>query len=41
MVSVNYHLNVEASAKGLLGGTYNDVIVAMMRYGDAVKAYAG
>jgi hypothetical protein len=35
-----YEVSVEAYAKGLLGGTQNDVAVTMTRYGDAVAAYA-
>lgn len=33
-----YNVSVEAYAREQLGGTYNDVVVAMMRYGDAVSA---
>jgi len=34
------NLSVEAYAKGQVGGTYNDVVIAMMRYGDAVAVFA-
>ena len=40
-VTTVYTVSVEAYAKGLIGGSQNDVAVTMMRYGDAVKAYAG
>lgn len=33
-----YNVSVEAYAKGQLGGSYNDVVIAMMRYGDSVAA---
>lgn len=35
-----YRVSVEAYAAGQLGGTYNDVVIAMMRYGDSVAAIA-
>ena len=39
-VTAVYEASAEAYAKGLLGGSQNDVAVTMMRYGDAVAAYA-
>ena len=33
-----YHVSVEAYGQEQLEGTYNDVVVAMMRYGDSVAA---
>lgn len=36
-----YTTSVEAYAVKHLGGTYNDVVISMMRYGDAVKALFG
>jgi hypothetical protein len=38
-VSGVYSLVVEAYANKQIGGIYNDVAIAMMRYGDAVSAY--
>ena len=35
-----YQLTVEAYAKNQIGGAYEAVAVAMMRYGDSVAAYA-
>lgn len=37
-VTVVYSLSVEAYAQTLLGGTYNDIAIAMMKYGDSVAA---
>ena len=39
-VTTVYTVSVEAYAKTLIGGAQNDVAVTMMRYGDAVAAYA-
>jgi hypothetical protein len=39
-VSPVYKVSVEAYAKNQIGGTYEAVAVAMMRYGDSVAAYA-
>jgi len=36
-VSQTYGLSVKDYAHSLKGGTYNDVVVAMMKYGDSVK----
>jgi hypothetical protein len=33
-----YEVSVEAYGQAQLGGEYNDVVIAMMRYGDAVAA---
>ena len=41
VVSVVYNLCAESLTKSMLGGEYNDVVVAMMRYGDAVAAVFG
>lgn len=37
-VTATYHYNVEAFAEDQLGKTYNDVVIAMMKYGDSVAA---
>ena len=37
-VTAVYNVSVEGYAKAQLGGTYNDVVIAMMRYGDSVAA---
>ena len=39
-VTTVYTVSVEAYAKTLIGGSQNEVAVTMMRYGDAVAAYA-
>jgi hypothetical protein len=39
LVSKTHNVCVEAYAKSQLGGTYNDVAVGMMRYGDAITAF--
>jgi hypothetical protein len=38
VVTKVYNVSVEAYAKAQIGGAYNDVVIAMMRYGDAVAA---
>ena len=40
VVTPVYNVSIEAYAKTQLGGTYNDVFVEMMKYGDAVAAIA-
>ena len=37
-VSQVYNVSVEAYGSAQIGGIYNDVIIAMMRYGDSVAA---
>ncbi|MBQ1264199.1 MAG: hypothetical protein IIY04_02135, partial [Oscillospiraceae bacterium] len=38
-VSKTYTCSVQAYANGLLGSANNDLVIAMMKYGDAVAAY--